>query len=647
MRPRDEIGERPDAFRVALGSIGDAVIVTDAAGRVTFMNPVAETLTGWQAGESLGRPVQSVFQVVNEGTRRPVASPVEQVLARGVVVGLANHTQLIARDGTERPIDDSAAPIPDGAGGLAGCVLVFRDISERRRAERESEGALAYAGGIVETVRYPLVVLSADLRVKTANRAFYRTFQADAEQTEGRCLWALGGGRWDVPALREQLEQVLPRGSHFDRFEMDYELRGVGRRALLLNARRLEEPGDGLGLILLAIEDITEQRRAAQALTVSETRYRRLFETAQDGILILDADTGRIFDANPFLVAMLGYDRDELVGRELWEVGPFKDIEASRVAFRRLQQEGYIRYEDLPLQTRDGRAIAVEFVSNVYLVDHSRVIQCNIRDVTDRKRAEEALREAHSLLEKRVADRTAELARVNDALTAEVAGHKQAESARLELLGRLALAEEAERRRLARELHDQMGQHLTALSLGLKSLRDSTADDSAARARLQQLQELADLMGREAHQLALDLRPTALDDLGLLTALTNYVESWAERSGLEADFHSTGLDGERLPPAVETALYRVAQEALTNVLKHARAHRVSVILRRAPHEIIAVIEDDGRGFNAAAPGAGRLGVLGMRERLALVGGALTLESNPGYGTTIFARVPMPPAGGGG
>src|SRR5205807_1076022 len=134
-------------------------------------------------------------------------------------------------------------------------------------------------------------------------------------------------------------------------------------------------PGDQGGLILLAVEDVTDRRQAAHDLAVSETRYRRLFETAQDGILIVDAQTRSIFDANPFLTEILGYSRDELVGKELWEIGLFRDIEASRGAFRELQAKGYIRYEDLPLETKDGRHIDVEFVSNVYAVDSRMVIQ--------------------------------------------------------------------------------------------------------------------------------------------------------------------------------------------------------------------------------------------------------------------------------
>ncbi len=133
------------------------------------------------------------------------------------------------------------------------------------------------------------------------------------------------------------------------------------------------------------------ERLRGEALKFSESRYRRLFEAAQDGILILDADTGQISDANPFLTDLLGYSHADLVGKKLWEIGPFKNVEASRMAFAELQSKAYIRYEDLPLETHDGRRIDVEFVSNIYLVDGSRVIQCNIRDITARKQGEKII----------------------------------------------------------------------------------------------------------------------------------------------------------------------------------------------------------------------------------------------------------------
>ncbi len=144
--------------------------------------------------------------------------------------------------------------------------------------------------------------------------------------------------------------------------------------------------------------NITERKRAAHALEASEKRYRRLFEAAKDGILILDADTGRIVDVNPFLTELTGCSRDEFLGANLWDIGPFKDIAASRAAFAELQSREYVRYENLPLQTRDGRKINVEFVSNVYPVDGQKVIQCNIRDITARRRAEDELRFTNLIL---------------------------------------------------------------------------------------------------------------------------------------------------------------------------------------------------------------------------------------------------------
>ncbi|MGA2225000.1 MAG: PAS domain S-box protein [Syntrophobacteraceae bacterium] len=136
-----------------------------------------------------------------------------------------------------------------------------------------------------------------------------------------------------------------------------------------------------------------------EALQDSEKRYRRLFESAQDGILILDADTGKVVDVNPFLLQLLGYSHDAICGQYIWELGVFKDIAASKDAFKILQDNQYIRYEDLPLETLDRRPIAVEFVSNVYLVDHRKVIQCNIRDITARKRADQRLRDLAAIVE--------------------------------------------------------------------------------------------------------------------------------------------------------------------------------------------------------------------------------------------------------
>ena len=175
------------------------------------------------------------------------------------------------------------------------------------------------------------------------------------------------------------------------------------------------------------LQDLTNQKQSEEELKISETRYRRLFETAQDGILILHAETGQISDVNPFLVEMLGYSYEDFLGKKLWEIGPFKNMEASKSTFMELQSKGYVRFEDLPLETKDGRPIAVEFVSNVYVVNHHKVIQCNIRDITERKLLAEALQKAHNEMERRVEERTVELRMSNEQLGQEIEERQLAE----------------------------------------------------------------------------------------------------------------------------------------------------------------------------------------------------------------------------
>jgi len=284
-----------------------------------------------------------------------------------------------------------------------------RQAPERERAEDTFEKAQKYTESIVETIREPLIVLTPDLKVISANRSFYENFQVAPKETEGRLIFDIGNHQWDIPALRELLEEIIPQNTHFNNFEVDHEFPAIGRKTMLLNARRIYRESIGTDMILLAIEDITERKQTEEALKISETRYRRLFEAAQDGILILDAETGQISDVNPFLVKMLGYSHEDFLGKRLWEIGPFQNMEASKATFLELQSKGYVRYSDLPLETKEGRPIAVEFVSNVYLVNHHKVIQCNIRDITERKLIAEALQKAHNELERRVEERTVEL----------------------------------------------------------------------------------------------------------------------------------------------------------------------------------------------------------------------------------------------
>jgi PAS domain S-box-containing protein len=375
-------------LRVTLSSIGDAVITTDKEIRITFLNPVAETLTGWMQEEAIGVPLERVFKIVNEETRRTVENPAYRALREGVGVGLANHTLLIAKDGTEHPIDDSAAPIRHANGEVAGMVLVFRDVSERRRQERLVQDGLNYCENIIATLREPFLVLDKNLRVRMANRSFYETFVVSPADTENEFIYDLGNRQWDIPRLRELLKEVLSNNQPIKDYEVEFDFKTIGHKLMRLNARRVREPGHHPSdLILLAIEDITARQQAAYELKVSEIRYRRLFEAAKDGILILDPDTRQITDANPFIAQLLGYTREEMIGKELFEIGLLKDEETSQAAFRELREKQFIRYDDLPLESKKGQRREVEVVANLYAEDGQSVIQANIRDITERKQA--------------------------------------------------------------------------------------------------------------------------------------------------------------------------------------------------------------------------------------------------------------------
>lgn len=272
----------------------------------------------------------------------------------------------------------------------------------------------AYSNAIVQAVREPLMVLDGGLCVRIASRSFYETFKATAAQTLGRFLYELGNGQWDIPALRKLLEDVLTGSGEFNDYEVEHEFPDIGRRTMLLNARHLHDGDKTTKLILLAIEDITERRRAEQLLEVSEVRYRRLFEAAHDGILILNTSTRRITDVNPFMMDLLDYPREYFIGKELWEIGIFRDKEANQRAMQELHEMGSIRYEDLPLQDRNGRRHPVEIVANIYQEDHEPVIQCNIRDIAERvqferERAALLANEQASRMEAEAANRSKDL----------------------------------------------------------------------------------------------------------------------------------------------------------------------------------------------------------------------------------------------
>jgi signal transduction histidine kinase len=218
------------------------------------------------------------------------------------------------------------------------------------------------------------------------------------------------------------------------------------------------------------------------------------------------------------------------------------------------------------------------------------------------------------------------------------------EQLRTHYLAQVITAQEDERKRIARELHDETGQALASLMVGLRNVEEAPTDTELRR-RLNDLRQITAHTLENVRQLSIELRPSVLDDHGLVAALARYSQDYTARHHVPIDYQTVGLNGERLPPLIESALYRIVQEALTNAARYAHAQHISVLLEKRSDQISAIVEDDGRGFDVAvtqslATANQRLGLYGMHERAALLGGAVTIESRPGGGTSVFVRIPM-------
>jgi PAS domain S-box-containing protein len=453
-----------------------------------------------------------------------------------------------------------------------------------------------------------------------------------------------------VPASLDALAQTIKTGGpvSFDKryVRPDGELIWANSSLTLLRDRH----GDPRAVLAVTV-DLSERKR-------QEDELRALFEESLDALLIA-GDDAVLVDANPAAILLFALERSAIIGRRLFDLFPAETREDAETLWRDFlssgHQEGMIR-----LVRPDGQPVEVEYRARAHYVPgrHLSVL----RDVTKRWQAEQALRaseqalrEVNETLESRVAERTRVLQERTAQLQEQTRELERMSELRQELLQRLVTTEEQERRRISRELHDQTGQHLTGLALGLKSLEDVIRNycpvTAGADNLLVHLRGITEELSRDIHRMAVELRPTALDDLGLVPALQSYVERWSQTRGIPAEFDCFGLEGDanRLSEIVETTVYRVVQEALTNVAKYAcdgpnGATHVSVTLQRFGGHLMASVEDDGPGFDTEAVGqSGRLGIAGMQERAASCGGTLEIESAPGRGTTVFIRVPVEPA----
>lgn len=401
----------------------------------------------------------------------------------------------------------------------------------------------------------------------------------------------------------------------------------------------------GHSYITTMVRDLAERKIAQEALRNSEARYRLLFESNPLPVWVYDLETLAFLAVNEAAVRHYGYSQEEFLRMTLKDIRPPEDIP---LLLEKLSKPGVgFHLSDVCWRHRkkDGTMIYVEITCHSFAFE-GRIAEVVLAlDVTERKRSEEALREAHDQMERRVRERTSELAQINESLQTEIRERRHAQEARRRLLDQLVTAQEDERGRISRELHDQMGQHITAIMLLIDSLKRTPNFQTAISPTLAQLEEVTGQLADQVESLAWELRPTALDDLGLEVALSKYVRKWTERSLIPVDIQSAGLNNTRLPALIETAIYRIVQEALTNIARYARASTVGIILERQKNYVSAIVEDNGCGFEVdalqATPSADRrMGLLGMQERAALLGGTLHIESAPGIGTTVYLRIPV-------
>jgi PAS domain S-box-containing protein len=386
-RAEEALRKQSEWLRITLASIGDAVISTDAEARVTFLNVVAEALTGWTQAEAVGHPLSDIFHVINERTREPVENPALRALREGTIVGLANHTVLIARDGTERPIDDSAATIRDGSGAPVGAVLVFRDVTERNRAAEVT----ARLAAIVESSEDAIVSKTLDGVIRSWNGGAERLFGYTSAEAVGRPITMI------IPPERQDEERVildrLYRGERIEHFETVRVTKDGRRIDISLTVSPLRDlEGHVIGASKVA-RDVTERKRAEEVLS----RDALLLANVRDAVIVTDLE-GAVTYWNEGAARLFGWTAEEMLGRHY--VDRYPETVRSRIVeeirSRASAADWSGEYEDF---RKDGSRVWID--ARLSRVSDSTGRPVGIlglaHDITDRKRAEEALKEADRL----------------------------------------------------------------------------------------------------------------------------------------------------------------------------------------------------------------------------------------------------------
>lgn len=519
---------------------------------------------------------------------------------------------------------------------------------ERARAEATARASQVTLHAFYDTAPFLMGVGEIDgdnLIAVSANRKAAEFFARPPAAIPGRLGSELG-----TPAAVEAFWLAHLRKSQQEGVPVKFEyldVRATGNTWLSATVAVIGTGPTGRPQYSFIAEDIGERKRSEAARRESEARLHAIANLVPDLLWSTDAE-GKTDWYNQRWLEYSGQTPAQSLGDGWLEAIHPDDRETSIARFQAAAARGEPLRHEHRIRSAGGEYRWFLVQARPERDEAGSVVRWlgAATDIDDLKRAEASLQQSHAELDRRVQERTAEL--------------QQLSEARQDLLQRLVTVQEDERRRIARELHDSLGQFLSALNLRLSILEQTAGVASPVLEEIEQLRPAVQQIDRELDRLTMELRPPALDDFGLPAALRNYAAAWARLANIPVEVYVTGLDTPspalpassparpRLSPEVETSVYRIVQEALTNVLKHAQAMAVSVIVERRRTSLSVIVEDNGIGFDPdAAPGqpdssgAARLhlGLLGMQERAALVGGSFQVESAPGAGTTIYVQIP--------
>jgi hypothetical protein len=507
-----------------------------------------------------------------------------------------------------------AAEILAGIAGALAMWLLYRQIRHRQAANRALENAQARVSDMVESAMDPIISVDENQRIVVFNAAAERMF------------------RWPRDAvLGEPLDKLLPerfRAAHSRHIEnfgrTGTTSRRMGSQMVLMalaadgaefpiEASISQHSEDGRKRFTVILRDITERISAETRVSRSEARLRGILESAMDAIITVDA-TQHIVLFNAAAEAMFGCPREEAIGAPLaWFIpARFRDIHADHV--RRFGESGTTsrRMGALRIVTglrRNGEEFPIDAAISQLSEHDGKFYTVILRDVTERLRAEEALRQSKQELQQ---------------------------------LGAAAhVAREHEKSRIARELHDELGQSLTALQMDVAWCKQNIPPEQQVLAgKLDRMQAMLEATVAATRRIAADLRPLMLDDLGLVPAVEWLVEDFSQRSGVACELAVSDPDF-ALPDTHASAVFRIVQESLTNVTRHAHASRVEVSIVQSNGVLTVNVSDNGKGFSVEAPRKpNSYGLLGLRERASLLGGEATITSAPGKGTQVEIRLPV-------